>query len=220
MNDLKFAFRQLLKNRGFTAVTVASLAVGLALAASTLATVNAYLLRSLPYPTAHRVYHLMYAPPGPYEPRGMTAIDWKALGDVVEDTITSSGQTYYFMNAGSLKSARGLRVSPGFVRGLGVQAMLGRRFVEEEFQLGAEEVAMIGHELWRGRFGSDAQVIGRQVQLIRGDGGEQIEVLRIIGVLPPGFWFGRDSSARVDILTPLRTLTRTYMVRLREGITR
>ena len=79
MNDLKFALRQLLKNRGFTVVAVSSLAVGLALTASTLAVVNAYLLRSLPYPTAQRLYHLRYAPPGPYEPRGMTAIDWKSL---------------------------------------------------------------------------------------------------------------------------------------------
>ena len=62
MNDLKFALRQLLKNPGFTGVAVFSLAIGLALAASTLAIVNAYLLRSLPYPTAERVYHLRYAP--------------------------------------------------------------------------------------------------------------------------------------------------------------
>jgi predicted lysophospholipase L1 biosynthesis ABC-type transport system permease subunit len=57
MNDLKFALRQLLKNPGFTFVAVSSLAVGLALAATTFAMVNAYLLRSLPYPTAHRLYH-------------------------------------------------------------------------------------------------------------------------------------------------------------------
>ena len=76
MNHLRFAFRQLLKNPGYMVVAVATLAVGLALTASTLAIVNAYLLRSLPYPTAQRVYHLRYAPVGPWEPRGMTAIDW------------------------------------------------------------------------------------------------------------------------------------------------
>jgi len=88
--DVRQSVRRLVKDFGFTSVAVVSLAVGLALAASTLAIVNAYLLRSLPYPTAQRVYHLRYAPPGPYEPRGMTAIDWKLLEDVVEDTITSS----------------------------------------------------------------------------------------------------------------------------------
>jgi predicted permease len=96
--------------------------------------------------------------------------------------------------------------------------MIGRVFVEEDFQTGAEEVALIGDELWRGHFGSDPRIIGRQVQVSRGDGGEQIETLRILGVLPPGFWFGRDSTAKVDIMTPLRSLMRTYMVRLREGV--
>lgn len=63
--DLRYGARTLRKNRGFTWVAVGSLAIGLALAASTLATVNAYLIRSLPYPAAHRVYHLMYALPDP-----------------------------------------------------------------------------------------------------------------------------------------------------------
>src|SRR6187401_1473500 len=117
---MRFALRQLLKNRGFTTVAVGSLAVGLALAASTLAIVNAYLLRSLPYPTARDVYHLRYAPVGPWEPRGMTSIDWKSLEDVVADTITSSGSTCYFGEAGSIQRKRGLQVSPGFLRGLGV----------------------------------------------------------------------------------------------------
>ncbi len=216
MNDLRFALRQLLKSSGFTAVAVSSLAIGLALAACTLAIVNAYLLRSLPYPTAHRVYHLRYAPVGPWEPRGMTAIDWKSLEDVVADSITSSGVTFYLMDAGSIRRTRGLQVSPGFLRGLGVRTMIGRTFVESEFAAGAEGVAVIGHELWRDHFGSDPQVIGRQLRVNRED--EQAEALRIVGVLPPGFWFGRDSSAKVDVMTPLRARMRTYMVRLREGV--
>src|SRR4249920_1166983 len=115
---MRFAFHQLLKNPGFTTVAVLSLAIGLALAASTLAIVNAYLLRSLPYPTAQHVYHLRYAPIGPWEPRGMTAIDWKSLDDVVAHNITSSGATFYLGDAGSTQGAHGLQVSPGFLRGL------------------------------------------------------------------------------------------------------
>jgi putative ABC transport system permease protein len=216
MNDLKFALRQLLKNPGFTAVAVFSLALGLALAASTLAIVNAYLLRSLPYPTAQRVYHLRYAPVGPWEPRGMTAIDWKSLEDVVEDSITSSGETLYLKDDGPVTRTRSLQVSPGFLRGLGVQPVMGRTFAESEFATGGENVALIGHELWRDRFGSDPRVLGRPLRVTRED--EQSETLRIVGVLPAGFWFGRDSSAKVDVMTPLRARVRSYMVRLREGV--
>jgi putative ABC transport system permease protein len=216
MNDLKFAFRQLLKNPGFTVTAIFSLALGLALTASTLAIVSAYLLRSLPYPTAQRVYHLRYAPVGPWEPRGMTGIDWKSLEDVVADSITFSGATFYLKDDGSLTRTRSLQVSPGFLRGLGVQPLIGRTFAEGEFAAGGENVALIGHALWRDRFGSDPQVIGRQLRVTRED--EQQETLRIVGVLPAGFWFGRDSSDKVDIMTPLRTRVRSYMVRLREGV--
>ena len=214
--EFRQSFRLLSKNPGFALVAILSLAVGLALAASTLATLNAYLLRSLPYPTAQRVYHLRYAPVGPYEPRGMTGIDWNSLDDVVADTITSSGTTFYLGDAGSITRMSGLRVSPGFLRGLGVQAVMGRAFAEAEFAEGAEGVAVIGHKLWRDRFGSDPQIIGRPLRVTRED--EQPETLRIVGVLPPGFWFGRDSSATVDVMTPLRHQVRTYMVRLRAGV--
>jgi hypothetical protein len=117
MNDLKFALRQLLKNPGFTVTAVLTLALGLALTASTIAIVNAYLLRSLPYPTAQHVYHLRYAPVGPWEPSSMTGIDWKSLDDVVADSITSSGVTLYLKGDGPLTRARGLQVSPGFLSG-------------------------------------------------------------------------------------------------------
>ena len=216
MKDLKFALRQLLKNPSFTAVAVSSLAIGLALTATTLAIVNAYLLRSLPYPTAERLYHLRYAPVGPWEPRGMTGIDWKSLEDVVTDCITSSGSTFYLGDAGSIERARGLQVSPGFLRGLGVQPLMGRSFAEDEFAAGSESVALISHELWRERFNSDPQIAGRLLRVTRED--EQAETLRIVGVLPAGFWFGRDSSAKIDVMTPLRTRVRSYMVRLREGV--
>lgn len=216
--DVRYGARTLRKNRGFTAVAVLTLAAGIALTASTLATVNAYLVRSLPYSTAARLYHVRYAPPGPWEPRGMSSIDWKSLNDVVEDTVRSSGMTLYLMDAGSPQRIRGLRVSHGFVRGLGVQAVTGRVFAEEEFAAGTQGLAMIGYDLWRARFGSDPQVVGRQFQVTREEQTEQIETLRIVGVLPEGFWFGRDSSDKVDILTPLGSPTRTYMVRLREGV--
>src|SRR5215510_7846805 len=143
MNDLRFAFRQLLKNPGFTAVTVLTLALGIAASSAILSIINAYLLRSLPYPTAHCVYHVRYAPPGPYEPRGMTAIDWKALDDVVEDSIAAAFRTFYLMNSDGVTATRSLQASPGFFRGLGVHPVIGRTFVKEEFEAGGEEVVMI-----------------------------------------------------------------------------
>lgn len=100
LHDIPLAWRALRRSAGFTAVAVATLGLGLALGGMTRAVVNAYLIRSLPYPEADRLYHVRYAPPGPVEPRGMSALDWSSVGDVVEYAVTSLGETYYLTGQG------------------------------------------------------------------------------------------------------------------------
>ena len=84
VRDLRFAARGLRRTPVFTIVVILSLALGFALTATVVAVVNAYLLRTLPYPAVDRLYHVRYAPPGPWEPRGMTDLDWASVQDVVE----------------------------------------------------------------------------------------------------------------------------------------
>lgn len=217
ISDLRFAIRRLRRAPGFAAVVVISLALGLALAASTLAFVNAYLLRALPFAHGERLYHVRYAPPGPYEPRGMTALDWSSVSDVVETAIVSAGETYYLTGHGPTQRVNGRRVSAGFISGLGVRPVHGRVFRPEEFAPGGERVAVIGHALWRDRFGADPQIVGRQIPA-HTEPHAPDEPLRIIGVLPPGFWHGRDSTALIDVLVPLRQPARAYMVKLQPGV--
>jgi predicted permease len=216
--DVRVAVRGLLRTPAFTLVTIASLAIGLALAASTVSVLNAYLIRSLPYPDASRLYHVMYAPPGPWEPRGMTALDWTTVADVVEYPIAAGSDTMTLSEGGQAVSARVLRPRYGFIEGLHVRVATGRRLTEDDFRIGAERVALLGHALWRDRFGSDAGVIGR---LIRGEAESRPgspETFRVVGVLMPGFYFGRDSRATVDLLIPEASPVRAYMVRLPAGV--
>ena len=95
IRDTRLAIRALSRTPVFTVGVVSSLALGFTLSASTTAVVNAYLLRSLPYPEADRLYHVMYAPPGPWEPNGLSALDWESVKDVVEYPITAVGETFY-----------------------------------------------------------------------------------------------------------------------------
>src|SRR3989304_242982 len=162
--DSPCACRTLRRTPGFTIVSVPSLAVGFALAASTVAVINAYLLRSLPYAAADRLYHVMYAPPGPWEPRGMSALDWASVDDAVEFPITASGETFYLMDSRYTQSVRGLRVARGFVEGLGVRTVLGRSLSDDDFGGVCEREALIGHALWRDRYGSDPEVVGRTLR--------------------------------------------------------
>ena len=216
--DVRLAARGLRRAPGFTLVAVLSLALGLAVTASTLAVVNSYLIRSLPYPASDRLYAVMYEPPGPHEPSGMTALDWSSLNEVVEFAATSAGETFNLADRGNAATARGLRVSDGFIRSLGMRPAMGRSFREEEFRQGAEQVAMISDGLWRNRFGSDPGIVGRQLLTYTESEKGPIETsLRIVGVLKPVFWY-QPSREGPEIVAPLRAPFRTYMVQLREGV--
>ena len=105
----------------------------------------------------------------------------------------------------------------GFVDGLGVSVAAGRRFAEQDFVAGSEPVALIGHALWRDRFGSDPAAIGRLIRAEAESRPGRPETFRIVGVLTPGFYYGRDSRAGVDLLVPHAAPVRAYMVRLRGG---
>src|SRR5512145_2351857 len=100
VRDVRLAVRGLLRTPVFTLAAILSIALGLALTTSAVSVVNAYLIRSLPYAAADRLYHVMYAPPGPWEPRGMTGLDWASVNDVVEFPIASAGESFYLVDGG------------------------------------------------------------------------------------------------------------------------
>ena len=195
--ELRFAARALRRTAMFTGITILSLGLGLALAATTLAITNAYLLRALPFPEGHRLFHVRYAPPGPYEPRGMAALDWDALGDIVEATIITGGEAVYLGERDALRFVRASRVSPGFMTGLRIRPVLGQAFSEQDFKPGSAPVALLGHALWRDAFNSDPSIVGREIR-----------------VTPEN----RTSTAAIEMLVPMQARARAYMIRLREGV--
>ena len=180
-HELLYAARSLRRNPTFTAAVIASLGLGFAVATVTLAITNAYLLRSVPYPDARRIYHLRYAPPGPYEPRGMNDIDWTGLTDVVDAAIIGSGAAFYLGEGESLRFVRGTRASPGFMEGLGVRPFLGKAFTEEDFKTGAPLVALLGHALWRERFNADRHIVGQEIRAVPENQTGTSVLIRIVG---------------------------------------
>ena len=148
----------------------------------------------------------------------MTELDWTSLADVVEHPIGASNDNFGLDGGGYAISVRGLRTRPGFIEGLGVRVVAGRLLDQSDFVRGSEHAALIGYALWRDRFGSDPGIVGR---VIRGEPDSRpgsAETLHVVGVLPRGFFFGRDSTATVDLLIPEPSAARVYMVRLRAGV--
>jgi putative ABC transport system permease protein len=216
---LRYGARTLGRNKGFTIVAVFSLALGFALVATTLAVVNAYLIRSMPFPAADRLYHVIYTTPGVYEPRGVATLDWKSLSDVVEVADASQLARFYIGEGAEMREALGLSVAPGVGEMLGLRTVVGRPFLAEEFRAEAEKVALIGYALWEQRFGADPNVVGRSFKARRSNLAEPLETFRIVGVLPPDFHYARAYERGVmEFAVPLTTPRQAYLARLRAAV--
>ncbi len=178
MNDLRFAFRLLLKNPGFTAVAVLTLALGIGANTAMFSFLNAFLLRPLPFPDADHLVRVFRSTPQDAS-GNFSATDYLEL----QRDSTEFGQfaAYEYSNLAiddDTHPTSWVRVTPGLFGVLGVGPELGRGFRHEEANPGHDRVALISHWLWRDRFGGTRDVIG---QMLRA-GGESYEV---VGVMPP-----------------------------------
>ena len=214
-DELRITVRTLAKARGFTVAATVTLALGIALATSVMAVVNAYLVRSLPYPAADRLYRVTYARPGESPPDGLEELPWESLADVIEHPIAWDLDVFYLTGGEQTERAPGAWVTPGFMQGLGIRAAIGRAFGAADFERGAPQVALISNDLWRSRFGGDSAVIGRRIQAYVSDRPRDPEIFTIVGVLPADFW---HLNPYTQVLTPLRAPTYPYLVRLREHV--
>lgn len=200
MNDLKFAFRQLVKNPGFSAAAVLTLALGIGATTTVFSIVNGVLLQPLPHPGSDRIVNVWEADPQ----RGFwfnntspaNFVDWRKDNGVFEAIAFSaehSGMTtrsFIYTGDGPAQRLPGRFVSTNYFKVFGVRPLLGRDFLPEEEPRGASRVVLISHRLWGRLFNHDQEVIGRKI-LLENAGRHSYE---IIGVMPEGF---REPAADV-----------------------
>ena len=200
MNDLKFAFRQLLKNPGFTAVAVLTLALGIGANTAIFSAVNALWLRALPSPGSDRL--VLAWGKKPQQGRDKIPFSWPNFAD-----LRAQGRSFENLGAWALGRAnltggddnpeqvQQAIVSAGFFATMGVTPILGRSFLPGEDERGGEKVVVLSHSLWQRRFGADANLVGRSITL---DG----QGYRVLGVMPASFRFlsfPRDTEIWIPI---------------------
>src|SRR5262249_48133493 len=136
MNDLRFAIRQLLKNPGFTAVAVLTLALGIGANTALFSVVNGVLLRPLPFREQERLVTLWESSPaGGIDQQAVsppTFADWQAQSSVFEEMAFWTGPTEFNLltEDGSVKVRASFPASSLF-RALRVEPQLGRAFLSE-----------------------------------------------------------------------------------------
>jgi putative ABC transport system permease protein len=184
MNDLKFAFRQLIKSPGFTLVAIATLALGIAANTAIFSVVDAVLLHPLPYPESNQIVTVSQtvrssgvsfddASPANF-------LDWENQNSVFSAMACWSGWQANLSGGEEPERIRAAMTSSQFFSLFGVNPILGRTFGPNDARPGNARVAVLSHELWSRRFGMDRTIIGRELLL---DGAK----FTVIGVMPPGF---------------------------------
>jgi len=195
MNDLKFAFRQLLKNPGFTAVAVLTLAFGIGANTALFSVVNGVLLRPLPFHDPKRLVTVWESSPAQgIEQQAVSPpnfADWLAQNRAFEEMAfwTGPSDLNLVTQEGSEK-VRASYLSSGLFRVLRVAPLLGRVFTAEEDRPRGPQMAVISHKLWQERFGGDSQVVGRSLTLDT----YGRSTYMIVGVMPPAFQFPEDTE--------------------------
>jgi putative ABC transport system permease protein len=220
--DLRYGFRLIRRNPRFAALCVFTLALGIGLTATMFSIVYGALLRGLPFESAEQLVYLTRTSPT----EGTTGMpvprhdfeDWRS-----QQTVFSEMGAYYTgtVNVSGTERAErynGAFATAGTLRLLRLQPMMGRIFGEEDELPGATPVVVLGHDIWRDRFGSDPDILGKTVRA----GGEEMAV---IGVMPDGFRYPQQES----LWLPLRRsaaeeqrgegLQLEVIARLRDGVT-
>jgi putative ABC transport system permease protein len=216
LSDLRQATRALARDRGFTAVSLGTLGLGLALSIVVAVLVNVYLVRGLPFPESDRLFDVQYGPPVPAPPPpGLEKLDWRAVNDVAELVISWDLDNFTLRGGIHPELVQGTWVTPGYVDGFGIRPARGRGFEPADFEAGRPLAAVISDRLWRTRFLADPAIIGRTFDAYVSDRPDEATTFTVVGVLPAGFW---HLSAFTDILAPLRGESYPYMLRLREGV--
>lgn len=194
--DLRFSRRNLLKNPGFTAVAVLTLAICIGANLAIFAVVDAILVRSLPFPNPERLVVIHNAYPGTGITRGNASIaNYFERRNAIRAFTSVSLNTEYPFTLGEGASSRRIetaRVTPEFFRTLGVPLAMGREFTDEELENETGRVAIITDRFWRSYFNADTNVLGRTFRM-------HTFPITVIGVLPPGF---RYLSSKAEVYRP------------------
>ena len=197
MNDLKFAFRQLLRNPGFTAVAVLTLAICIGANLAIFAVVDAILVRSLPFPESDRLVVVHNAYPQTGIERGQATIanylERRKSIEAFESVSMYREQSYTIGESDSSRRVICADVTPEFFETLGVRLALGEPFTDAHLDFGPNLVAILTDKFWRSYFGGDPDVLGRRIII-------NSENAIVIGVLPPRY---RYLSSNAEIYRPL-----------------
>jgi predicted permease len=184
LSDCRYSLRQLRKSPAFTAVIILTLALGIGANTALFSVVNGVLLNRLPYPNPDQLVEVAAKAP----PFSESSISYPNLLDWVKENHSFEALAGYGANdlnlsgSGEPQHVAGMQVSASFFSLLGVKPLIGRNFTADEDKRGATNVVMLSYGLWKDKFGSSPDILGKSLTL-------NGSPYTVVGVVPSNFYF-------------------------------
>jgi predicted permease len=194
--DVRYGLRQIRRNPVFSAIAIATLALGIGVNTAMFSAVDAVLIRPLPYADADRLVMVWIDSTRTAQPKFFSTPPewhaWRGLNTVFTDIAATQPGAAVLSGGGEPEDLPARKVTANFWSVLSVRPIVGRVFTEDEDVWGVR-VVVISHGLWQRRFGGAADVVGRTIML-------NDTAHEVIGVMPRDFYFlpARD----IDVWMP------------------
>ncbi|HEY7210019.1 MAG TPA: ABC transporter permease, partial [Bryobacteraceae bacterium] len=197
--DLRYGVRFLARNRGFAAVAMITLALGIGANTAIFSLVSAVLLRPLPYPDPEQLVGLGQWRDQKGEGYVQTGVSAPNIADIAKSGTFRYVAFYRWSRFNITQGDRpesidGIQASAELLPMFGVQPLLGRVLKPEEMEPGRDRSAVIGYTLWQNRYHADPAILGKSMELDQ-------RQYTIVGVMPASFRFTWDEE--MDVFVPL-----------------
>ena len=206
MNDLRYAFRQLLKNPGFTTVAVLTLALGIGANTAIFTVVSGVLLKPLPFSSPDR---LVWGEGMNLQNRSRGGsvsppdfVDYRRRFKSLQSLAAFQSIPINSSEGGEAERFKGALVSAGFFETFGISPLPGGRTFQPADESRMPEVVLLSEGLWKRRFGGDPNIIGKRIHL-------EDRTTTVVGVMPETFRFPLEA----EIWAPLPLGLPDYQIR-------
>jgi predicted permease len=190
--DIRFGFRTLAKNPGYTTVAIMALALGIGANATVFSLANAVLYKNLPFADSDKILYVTSA--NIHSPRAPEGISYPELRDLQQRSKSFTAFGAYVGCSGNFADSsafpenyRCQQVTANAFSIIGQRPILGRDFQPEDEREGATPVAILSYRLWEKRYGKDASMVGRSVRI-------NSVPTTVIGVMPNGLEFPPETQ--------------------------
>ena len=196
LNDIRYAFRNLIKRPAFTLIAVLTLGIGIGANTAIFSSIYALLLKPLAFPELDRVVAIWDKNPSRGVEHNEVAmanyLDWQAQTQSFEQLALYSWFNASITGLSQPERVQGFAVTANFLDVTGVKPIMGRNFTAEENQPGKDVAVIISYSLWQRHFGADPNILAKTITINNFP-------CQVVGVMPPHFNFPKAG----DVYAPL-----------------